>query len=570
MSNSETSVADLGFTPSAVATTASSFFPRPIAWALCLTLLLGIGIFRIVSTYHVFNHTIDEPSHLACGMEWWEKGVYRIETKHAPLARISIAFLPYLSGLRAPAEFKTWVDTYPILSADGHYWRNLTLARIGVLPFFIIATLVVFFWTKRLYGPAAGLLAAAIFTMEPTILAHSGLATTDIPLTAMFCWSLYAFTLWLRQPDWKTATLFGVSSGLSLATKFSTVVFLPTCGAAIIVLYLASGQRNWRPLLRTLALVVLCAFLTTWSVYRFSHGYLGQITGVPDRVAARVFGPSSGMTGVVHKVAASLPIPAPEILDGIRFLRHQNEEGARSYLFGRTSETGFWYFFIASLAVKTPLAVLLLAAIGSGVLLARYLRDRSGWEGMVPLASAVVIIIVTAPSRLNMGVRYVMPMFVFLSMLAARGLVALWRRRDHQVLCRAVAVLLFAWLAISSAWAHPDYLAYFNEFGGSDPSRLLVISDFDWGQDLSRLATYLREHHIEHISIAYDGFFDPDSLGLPKTDLLPCRAPEPSGWVVFAARRARRSPECWPWLPQQQRVAVVGKTMWIYHLPEQR
>src|SRR5271169_437925 len=176
------------------------FFSRPAGWALCLTLFLGVGIVRIVSTYHVFNHTIDEPSHLACGIEWWEKGTYTIEAKHTPLARISIAFLPYMAGLRAPEQFTKWEDTYPILSADGHYWRNLTLARIGVLPYFVICALVVFFWTKRLYGPVAGLVAAGIFTMLPTILAHSAVATTDIAFTAMFCWALYAFTSWLRQP----------------------------------------------------------------------------------------------------------------------------------------------------------------------------------------------------------------------------------------------------------------------------------------------------------------------------------------------------------------------------------
>src|SRR5664279_2147735 len=89
---------------------ASGFFYRPTVWALCLTLLIGVGIARIVSTYHVFNHTIDEPSHLACGIEWWEKGTYTIEAKHTPLARISIAVLPYVSGLRAPVQFKVWQE----------------------------------------------------------------------------------------------------------------------------------------------------------------------------------------------------------------------------------------------------------------------------------------------------------------------------------------------------------------------------------------------------------------------------------------------------------------------------
>jgi uncharacterized protein YbdZ (MbtH family) len=175
--------------------------------------------------------------------------------------------------------------------------------------------------------------------------------------------------------------------------------------------------------------------------------------------------------------------------------------------------------------------------------------------------------IVTMPSRINTGVRYVLPVYAFMSMLAAVGAVTLWNQRDRRTMWRTAAVVLLGWTVISSALAHPDYLAYFNEFGGKDPSRLLVVGDLDWGQDLTRLSAYLRENNIKHISIAYEGFYDPDSLGLPETVKLKC-GDVPSGWVAVAVRRARRYPECWPWLPGQQRVAVVGKMMWIYHLPE--
>ena len=546
----------------------SGFFYRPAGWGLCLTLLLAVGILRIVSTYHVFNATLDESSHLACGIEWWEKGVYTIETKHTPLARISIAFLPYLAGVREVGHPKDWTETYPILSADGHYWRNLTLARIGVLPFFVIVTLVTFFWTKRLYGAPTGLVAAGILTFLPTILAHSAVATTDMALTAMFCWTMYAFTLWLKEPNLKTAAVFGIASGLALCAKFSTLVFLPACGAAILALYWFAGQRNWRPLLRTMGVSVLCAFLLTWAVYRFSHASLDQVTTVPDHVAAKVFGKSSDLTNVVHKITAAVPAPMPEIPDGLRFLREQNRMGTPSYIFGQVRNGGFWYFFFASLALKTPLAVLLLAAFGTGIVVARFLRNRSDWEGTAPLACAVMIMLVTMPSRIDSGVRYVMPVYVFMSMLAAFAVTTLWNRQDHRTVSRAVVIVVLGWMAVSSALAHPDYLAYFNEFGGKDPSRLLVIGDLDWGQDMTRLATYLREKQIHHISIVYDGFYDPASLDLPETVKMYCHD-VPTGWVAVSARRALRSPECVEWLSGQHRLDTVGKTMWIYHMPEQ-
>jgi 4-amino-4-deoxy-L-arabinose transferase-like glycosyltransferase len=412
-------------------------------------------------------------------------------------------------------------------------------------------------------------MAAAVFTMLPTILAHSAVATTDIAFTAMFCWTLYAFTLWLRQPDKWTAAQFGIAAGLSLCAKFSTVAFLPTCGAAILVLYVASGKQNWRELLRTIGIAVLCAFLVTWAVYRFSHAPLSQVTSFPDRAAAKLFGPASRLTGIVQGVASRVQLPAPEVLDGIRMMRDQRREGTISYLFGHVRrEGGWWYFFIVALGLKTPLAVLVLAAIGTVGVAIRYWGNRNDWEVAAPLASAVMIMAVTAPSGLNSGVRYVMPMFALLSILAAAGLVVLWNRREHRLAFQATAVLLVAWLVVSSARVHPDYLAYFNEFGGKDPSRYLVISDLDWGQDLTRLSTYLREHDVKHVAIAYDGFYVPESLGLPDTEIMPWCGGTATGWVAIEVRRALLHPECFQWVAQQKPVAFVGKTFRVYYIPE--
>ena len=73
------------------------------------------------------------------------------------------------------------------------------------------------------------------------------------------------------------------------------------------------------------------------------------------------------------------------------------------------------------------------------------------------------------------------PVYVFMSMLAALAVMTLWNREQHRTVARAAVILLLSWMTVSSALAHPDYLAYFNEFGGKGPSRLLVIGDLDWG-----------------------------------------------------------------------------------------
>ena len=67
---------------------------------LCVILVL-IATARIVSTWQVFNVTIDEAAHIACGMEWLDKHTYKQEDQHPPLARAAVALGPYLLGIRS-------------------------------------------------------------------------------------------------------------------------------------------------------------------------------------------------------------------------------------------------------------------------------------------------------------------------------------------------------------------------------------------------------------------------------------------------------------------------------------
>ena len=63
--------------------------------------LVLVASIRIIATYTVLNHTYDEPAHIACGMEWLDKGVYRWEPQHPSLARVATALGPYLLGARS-------------------------------------------------------------------------------------------------------------------------------------------------------------------------------------------------------------------------------------------------------------------------------------------------------------------------------------------------------------------------------------------------------------------------------------------------------------------------------------
>jgi len=179
----------------------------------------------------------------------------------------------------------------------------------------------------------------------------------------MFCCSLYFFTLWLREPNFRTAHSSGLGQGWRwrrnslrcVSSRLRGAGSGDVCGFRKPQLACSSANachcRAWR----------VHGVVGGLSLLSYS---LTQATGLPDRVAVKVFGRSSRMTRAVHAAASHVPVPMPEFFDGIRNLRRSNHTGTRAYLFGQIRSGGWWYFFFVALALKTPIAVLLLALVG--------------------------------------------------------------------------------------------------------------------------------------------------------------------------------------------------------------
>jgi len=448
-------------------------FLSKYALAGCVLLIL-IGSARIVSTYTVFNHTIDEPAHLACGMEWLSKGTYHYEDQHPPLARVAAAFLPWMAGLHSWNRPLMYNEGAAILYTDGgvHYDRNLALARLGILPFYWLACLVVFLWARWTFGPLTAFLATLLFSTLPPVLAHAGLATTDMALTAFCAAAFYALLRWTATPTPLLTALFGVTLGLALLSKLSFLVYFPAAVVASALWFrfrekipLAALRRDFARRALLLAAAVGIAVVIVWAGYRFSVGHA-----------------HFGWT-----------VPAPEFFNGIETVRKHNAEGNPSYMLGKRSHSGFWYYYFVDLAIKTPLGVLLLLPVGI-VLVVREKRAAAA----IPLAFCVAILSVAVFSRINIGVRHVLPLYVGFAIIAAYGAERMLKARATWVV--AVAGVLAIWPLLSSALAHPDYIPYFNEIVASQPEDWVVDSDYDWGQDMKRLSAKLRELGATQVS----------------------------------------------------------------------
>jgi 4-amino-4-deoxy-L-arabinose transferase-like glycosyltransferase len=433
-----------------------------------------------------------------------------------------------------------------VIAQSGHPDRILLLMRLGILPFFWLFCLVVFLWTRHHFGRLIAVLATALATLVPTVLAHAGLATTDMPFTACVGAAFLALMLWVEKPTVRNALLLGAATALAMLAKFTTVVYLPLPAAVMLAWFLVSerpGAARLAALVKerapTFAVAVLTGATGIWAGYLFSFGMVQPW---------------------------QMRLPAPEFFHGILTVLNHNAMGHYAYLLGRNSQFGWWYFFPVALAVKTPLPFLGLLGVGL------YLcwRNRAQMRYRYPAVFALSILVFSMTGSINIGVRHILPVYMGFSIVAALGLEHLLRLAPVKKWAVWTSAVLLLWLAAGGAIAHPDYIAYFNELAAAEPENVLVDSDLDWGQDMKRLARRLQELGVQEIH--FTGSKTEYWPGLPK--ILPMHPVEPNtGWTVVSLTPWKTAqfglyhkyPGVVPWIERLQPVERVG-TLRLYYI----
>lgn len=460
--------------------------------------LIALSMLRIASTWTVFSATVDEPMHTSAGLQLYTQHVYTYQPENPPLPRLVLAFAPWLGGMDFDPNRPVDQQLLRVFSSDGRYERNLVLARCGNLLFFAIASLAVWWWARRELGATGGAIATLLFTFQPMVAGHAGLATHDMAATAGVAVSLLAFSRWLDARTVRAALLFGVAFGFAILCKFSCIGYVP---AACLAMSLV--RRDWRRM-HTFLPAILVTLFVVWAGYAFT---------------------------------------IDTFLAGIKGLAAIDRAGSLAFLFGEGRTRGWWWYFPIAVALKTTIASLLLAFCTRG-------------RGFEALAAALAILLVAMPSHLDLGVRYVMPLYAPLAFAGAAAFAAMKRKW--------IAIALLVWHTAASLLAYPDAFPYFNEAAGRRPWRLLLDSNIDWGQDVLRLREAIREKKIERIGLAVHGWNDWDALGFPPHYDVQREVPS-QGWIAVSEHLfglARRA----PWL-EGRRYERVGTSIRLYYVP---
>jgi hypothetical protein len=327
--------------------------------------------------------------------------------------------------------------------------------------------------------------------------------------------------------------------------------------ARYFLLLLVNNPGEVRATPAKVAIVVIAAFFVVWGMYRFQFTTLKKSVNSIANVA-EVFLPSS-MAKSGAWVDEHIPLPAPLYVVGVGMVQHHTARGHKAFLLGDVSNVGWWYYFPVVFFFKTPLPFLVLTLAGI-VLVALRRRDA------LPFALiAIAIMLSVLPSRINIGVRHILPIYPPLCALAAYATIVMWRN----ISTRAGTAALLAWLFAGVALAHPDYLAWFNEAAGEHPEHIAIDSNLDWGQDGLRLVKAVRTHHIDFLNAVFNGNLMLHLFGVHADGAKSFR-PEP-GWYAISLTSFVLNPEVarggFRWL-DDYKYEMVGKSIRLYYVPK--
>jgi hypothetical protein len=518
---------------------------------LC-ALLLVVMAFNLITVISLKSITTDEIVHIPAAYAYVTSGDTQLNHEQPPfmklLAGLPLLFAPALDML--PAEGGAPPRTVAqMANRVGRLWednrdaveRVSFLARLPFVALTLALGVLVFVFARDLFGGRAALLAVALFSVEPTVLAHGRVVQTDIAAAFGYLLLCYAVYRYLLAASWRRALWVGAAAAAGVLAKFSMLLVAPVVAVVFAVLLWRarrdeSGGRV--PVVAAhAALVALTVLFLVNAAYLFHHG---PPLDTDAQWMASAFPANSGsMLNAARALSRVLPV---DFVLGIFWQAAHNERGHPASLLGMYSDRGWWYYYPLAFALKTTLPFLLLsvAALAWGAYRAMgRRRERRFLFVLVPFAVYTGFVLM---SRINIGIRYYLPAYVLLFIMGGALLDNLLKGPQQGRTSRAglfAALALLAWAGVEAVRAYPDHMTYMNQLASGRPRwHYLSDSNVEWGDDVRALAAYLRargETRVRAAALAADHMLP--CYGIENFNLIRSPAVEwpPTRYVAIGA-----------------------------------
>lgn len=586
---------------------------------LLLIIELFLGFFSLYND----SGTTDEVAHIPAGYAYLKFRDYRLNPEHPPLIKAYAALPLLFADLKFPLDLPAYRDEINgqwetgwkfIYHSDNNPDLILTLSRLPVLLLSLLLGFFVYSWTAKTLNKKTGLVALFFYVFSPNILAHSRLVTTDLGFAATFFITIYFFHQFLKRPSWKSLVLTGVFFGLAQLSKFSNLILIPYLALLLLSFSVFSKERFDFPFFSPLKKEWLrrLSFFVFSLIFIFVLGFVLVGMGyhlVSLHTPKEIFHAGidqllpgdydlASIKNFLHALAKN-PILRPYswYLLGLEMVSLHLKYGHTTYFLGKVGHEGWWYYYPLSFLLKTPIPVLIMLFVSlilffKDQIIKRtksrnfrtYYQSLKAWLNenffeFICWLAIITFFVVGLRSKLNIGLRHILPLYPFLHILAARYFVRIFSGAlsKKNVLKASLAVFLLTWYLATNLFTFPHYLAYFNEsIGGYKRGyKYSVDSNLDWGQDLKRLAFWVRENKIKYLTIDYFGGSVPEHyLGDKVLRWHSEQGIPPSGYFAVSATyyqnsryyKIKRGQKDYSWLDDQKPMANIGGSILVYKI----
>jgi hypothetical protein len=503
--------------------------------------------------------TFDEPLALVSAWVQTHDLDFRVGPENPPLYKYIIGLSLYGLDLRIDRGSPAWNRMLTDMNSNIWFvsdvlWRRpqhdvdrlLNHARSCMIALAVVLGIIIAWWAWRLRGPAAAVVALALFCFDPNILAHAPLLKNDLPLALVFTTLMAG--IWLLGERATVVRWAGVSLllGAALTTKFSGVFGIPVLGAALLLRAIIPTPWTWfAGLAKTrisrfgvacllFAGVLVGAYVVVWAVYGFRFEISSDPGHVFDPAAInRAVNPPQGLAEATSVPSIQALPPNPLLGPAQWALRHkllpegwiagfvfiQNFSRSRpAFLWGQRSTSGWWYYFPLVMLFKTPIASLSGSALAIGYMAWKFRILATDAKYLWPIAAfsilPVTYMCIAMTTNYDVGIRHLFPVYPFLFIGIGVAAADAWRRRPR--LTASLVSLLLAGLILETICSYPNFIPFFNVLAGGSRGGLSLLSDsnLDWGQDLPLLEQWQKDHPDRNIVLIYFGAADPAYYGI--------------------------------------------------------
>jgi hypothetical protein len=430
-----------------------------------------------------------------------------------PLLRVDPGVTVPISGFRYRVR-PEWTYAKEFLQRHGEVaYSWLVIARLMCLPFAALGAIVVFQWSKKLYGVRAAFVTLTLWTFSPILIASSCSVCGDGQAASIGLLALYQFRSWISKNSLMSAGILGIIIGAAVLVKLTWLllfVLLPSIFLFIsLAEFLEVGNREkrdkafkffWSVIQLTLSLGIAILVINAAYGFRGSFQRLGTFTFICENLSTTDHNQWDSRTSKGNIFADSflhsLPVPFPAtIVHGVDLQKWDMDRPRQSYLRGKWSKTGHWYYYVYVILIKMPVGfwILLSAAVWQSTC-AKPEPASLADSAILLVVPSSLLLIASSQTGLNEHVRYAVPALPYMLIFASRAFKDAIRIQ-RKSLCQVLRIALVAYVT-SSLTTYPHSAAYSNELIGGPlyTYKHFVGSSLDWGQELRFLQCWHKLH----------------------------------------------------------------------------